>query len=127
MNIDAERLWEFQKIFEGYREHAYDDGVGNLTIGVGHANQDTEPFDADSVWDEDKIFAGRYYLQCWQEADWLGAGAEHARLAASQHGDFTLGLGRGQGLARLSEATLCSACHVLWGQLGRDCRLSIES
>lgn len=61
MNIDAERLWEFQKIFEGYREHAYDDGVGNLTIGVGHANQDTEPFDADSVWDEDKIFA------VWQE------------------------------------------------------------
>jgi len=34
---------EFIKRFEGVRNQAYDDGYGNMTIGVGHLIKDSEP------------------------------------------------------------------------------------
>lgn len=52
----SDTLWEFHKAFEGVRYRAYYDSVGKLTIGVGHANQDIEPFDEDSEWDDDKCY-----------------------------------------------------------------------
>lgn len=51
----SDDLFEFHKMFEGYHNKAYKDPVGILTIGVGHANQDVEPFDEDAEWNDDKI------------------------------------------------------------------------
>lgn len=52
----SDTLWEFHKEFEGYSPKAYRDSVGVLTIGVGHANQDIEPFTENEEWDNDKIY-----------------------------------------------------------------------
>ena len=72
MQRASDELLEFHKAFEGYSNEAYDDGTGVLTIGIGHANQDTAPFDATDIWDEDKI------IEVWHEdverAEELAAG-----------------------------------------------------
>lgn len=51
----SNNLYELHKSLEGYRHSAYRDSGGVLTIGVGHAAQDVEPFDADTEWDDEKI------------------------------------------------------------------------
>lgn len=51
----SDTLYEFHKIFEGYRHKAYRDQVGVLTIGIGHANQHTAEFGEGDEWDDDKI------------------------------------------------------------------------
>lgn len=51
----SDELFEFHKKYEGCSEDAYRDVGGVLTIGIGHANQETAEFDLDSHWDMDKI------------------------------------------------------------------------
>ena len=48
-------LFEFHKLCEGVHSEAYLDPVGILTIGVGHANQDTATFNKHSKWSDEKI------------------------------------------------------------------------
>lgn len=55
MQRASDFLLDFHKAFEGYSTTPYDDGTGVLTIGIGHANQDTAQFDSNDVWDDDKI------------------------------------------------------------------------
>ncbi len=48
-------LFEFHKLCEGVHSEAYLDPVGILTIGVGHANQETATFNKHSKWSDEKI------------------------------------------------------------------------
>lgn len=49
------KLLELHKLVEGMSQKAYRCPAGVLTIGIGHANQETEPFTEDDVWSEEKI------------------------------------------------------------------------
>lgn len=74
MNV-SDVLWEFHKIFEGYEPRAYRDSVGVLTIGVGHANQDTAPFSEGDEWDDEHIH--EVWLLDVQRAEELANGWIH--------------------------------------------------
>jgi len=61
--IDTNYIAKYVKEHEGFRNRVYDDGVGNLTIGVGHlitpkSRQIFDDLFGDSV-DYDNIIAGR--------------------------------------------------------------------
>ena len=48
-------LFEFHKQCEGVHFECYIDPVGIKTIGVGHANQETEAFNESSKWSPEKV------------------------------------------------------------------------
>lgn len=52
---EMDTLYKLHKVLEGYEPKAYRDSGGVLTIGVGHANQDTEPFVEGDTWTAEKI------------------------------------------------------------------------
>lgn len=51
----SNELFEFHKLCEGVHFECYIDPVGVKTIGVGHANQETEPFYEWSKWTAEKV------------------------------------------------------------------------
>lgn len=51
----SSNLYEFHKLCEGVHNKAYFDPVGILTIGVGHANQETASFTVNSEWTPEKV------------------------------------------------------------------------
>lgn len=61
MSLDKSLLLEFHKVVEGFSNKAYRDSGGLLTIGIGHANQSTEPFKEGDVWSDQKV------LEVWNK------------------------------------------------------------
>lgn len=58
----SKELAEFHKLAEGFSNGTYRDSGGVLTIGIGHANQDTAAFQEGDTWSD------RQCLDVW-EAD----------------------------------------------------------
>lgn len=56
----SDNLAEFHKLAEGFETSTYRDSGGVLTIGIGHANQDTAPFAEGDTWSE------RQCLDVWR-------------------------------------------------------------
>lgn len=56
----SEDLAEFHKLAEGFSNSTYRDSGGVLTIGIGHANQDTATFQEGDTWSD------RQCLDVWK-------------------------------------------------------------
>lgn len=52
--VVSDELAEFHKCAEGFSNSTYRDGGGVLTIGIGHANQDTAAFEEGDTWSDHK-------------------------------------------------------------------------
>lgn len=56
----SDDLAEFHKLAEGFKNTTYRDNGGVLTIGIGHANQDTAAFQEGDTWSD------RQCLDVWR-------------------------------------------------------------